>query len=86
MICSTLRSGCAPACAAALAALLTGVFATRVTGATESIVPGARLGVLEGGPLLAGQIVAVIVTWVLDTASRLRYASVRPPTRRSAVG
>jgi Amt family ammonium transporter len=48
-----------------LGALLTGVFATRVTGATESIARGARLGLFEGGTLLAGQIVAVIVTWIL---------------------
>ena len=52
-----------------LGALLTGVFATRVTGATESIAQGARLGLFEGGTLLAGQIVAVIVTWVLAAAA-----------------
>jgi Amt family ammonium transporter len=48
-----------------LGAILTGVFATRATGATASIDHGARLGLLEGGSLLAAQLVAVVVTWVL---------------------
>jgi Amt family ammonium transporter len=48
-----------------LGALLTGVFATRATGATLSIDNGKPLGLLEGGPLLAAQIAAVVVTWVL---------------------
>ena len=44
-----------------LGALLTGVFATRaVTDANH----GNPLGLLEGGSLLKGQIVAVVVTWV----------------------
>jgi Amt family ammonium transporter len=45
-----------------LGALLTGVFATRATGATTD---GKLLGLLEGGPLLAAQIAAVVITWAL---------------------
>ncbi|HEY4761854.1 MAG TPA: ammonium transporter [Thermoguttaceae bacterium] len=45
-----------------LGALLTGVFATRATGA---FVDGKPLGWLEGGPVLTAQIIAVVVTWVL---------------------
>jgi Amt family ammonium transporter len=52
-----------------LGALLTGVFATRVTGATESVAKGAPLGLLEDGRLLGGQIVAVIATWILAAAA-----------------
>ena len=48
-----------------LGAILTGVFATRATGATESISGDKLLGLLEGGPVLAAQIVAVAITWVL---------------------
>jgi Amt family ammonium transporter len=45
-----------------LGALLTGVFATRACwDITEK---GEKLGLLEGGGVLVGQIVAVIVTWV----------------------
>jgi Amt family ammonium transporter len=45
-----------------LGALLTGVFATRaVTPFT-----GQPLGLIEGGTVMKGQIVAVIVTWVLS--------------------
>ena len=48
-----------------LGALLTGVFATRATGATFDISGGKLLGLLEGGQVLKAQIVAVAVTWVL---------------------
>lgn len=48
-----------------LGALLTGVFATRVTGATTSIDQGATLGLLEGGKVFTGQVVATAITWVL---------------------
>ncbi len=48
-----------------LGALLTGIFATRATGATFAIDNGKPLGLLEGGSLLAAQIAAVVVTWVL---------------------
>ncbi|MGA2060942.1 MAG: ammonium transporter, partial [Thermoguttaceae bacterium] len=45
-----------------LGALLTGIFATRATGA---FTDGKALGLLEGGPVLISQIIAVAVTWVL---------------------
>jgi ammonium transporter, Amt family len=48
-----------------LGALLTGVFATRATGATFAVDGGKELGLLEGGKLLAAQVAAVAVTWVL---------------------
>jgi len=49
-----------------LGAILTGVFATRVTGATDAIDHSAKaLGLLEGGPLLTAQVVAVLTTWAL---------------------
>jgi len=54
-----------------LGALLTGVFATRATGATVGIDGGKPLGLLEGGPLLAAQIAAVLITWVLAIAATL---------------
>ena len=44
-----------------LGAVLTGVFATRATGAFPD---GKPLGVVERGPVLTAQIVAVAVTWV----------------------
>jgi Amt family ammonium transporter len=50
-----------------LGALLTGVFATRATGATFD-VPGCRgqlLGLLEGGSVLKAQVIAVLATWAL---------------------
>jgi Amt family ammonium transporter len=43
-------------------AILTGVFATRATGACGD---GALLGFLEGGHLLKAQLIAVVVAWVL---------------------
>ena len=51
-----------------LGAILTGIFATRATGATASIagIPkDTPLGLLEGGRLIVGQIAAVAVTWGL---------------------
>ncbi len=45
-----------------LGALLTGVFATR---AVSDVGQGKLLGLLEGGPLLMAQLIAVVVTWVL---------------------
>ncbi|HVC99151.1 MAG TPA: ammonium transporter [Pirellulales bacterium] len=45
-----------------LGAVLTGVFATR---AVWDIGKGAPLGVLEGGSVLAAQIVAAAVTWIV---------------------
>jgi ammonium transporter, Amt family len=45
-----------------LGAILTGIFATRATGA----IPGDKLlGLLEGGSVLTAQLVAVAITWVL---------------------
>lgn len=43
-----------------LGAILTGVFATR---AAWDIAGGEKLGLLEGGDVLTGQIVATLVTW-----------------------
>ncbi|MCC6125170.1 MAG: ammonium transporter [Pirellulales bacterium] len=45
-----------------LGAVLTGIFATRATGA---FADGKPLGLLEGGPVLSAQIIAVLVTWAL---------------------
>ncbi len=52
-----------------LGAILTGVFATRATGATTSLDQGKTLGLLEGGSLLTGQIAAVLITWGLALAA-----------------
>lgn len=41
-------------------AILTGIFATRATGACGD---GKLLGLLEGGPLLKAQIIAAVITW-----------------------
>jgi Amt family ammonium transporter len=46
--------------AGTLGAILTGVFATRNTGACGD---GKLLGLLEGGPLLKGQLYAVAIGW-----------------------
>jgi Amt family ammonium transporter len=46
-----------------LGAILTGVFATR---AAWDIGEGAPLGLIEGGRVITGQIVAVGVTWVFS--------------------
>jgi Amt family ammonium transporter len=48
--------------AGTLGAILTGIFATQATGATSD---GQPLGLLEGGTLLQGQIVAAAVGWGL---------------------
>ena len=45
-----------------LGAILTGVFATRATGACAD---GKLLGLLEGGKVLTAQIIAVAITWAL---------------------
>jgi Amt family ammonium transporter len=45
-----------------LGAILTGIFATRATGACGD---GKLLGLLEGGPVLTAQIMAVLITWGL---------------------
>ena len=52
-----------------LGALLTGIFATKATGATFSLDQGKSLGLLEGGSLLAGQVAATVITWVLAGAA-----------------
>ena len=57
-----------------LGAILTGIFATRATGATASIagIPkDTPLGLLEGGRLIVGQIAAVAVTWGLAALATL---------------
>jgi Amt family ammonium transporter len=46
--------------AGTLGAILTGIFATRATGAMGD---GKLLGLLEGGPLLKAQIVVALVSW-----------------------
>lgn len=48
--------------AGTLGAILTGVFATRATGACAD---GKLLGLLEGGPLLKAQLIAAAITWGL---------------------
>jgi Amt family ammonium transporter len=48
-----------------LGAILTGVFATRATGATFDISHANLLGLLEGGPVLKAQVMAVLITWGL---------------------
>lgn len=45
-----------------LGAVLTGVFATR---AVNDMAGGEPLGLIEGGGIIGGQIVAVVITWVL---------------------
>jgi Amt family ammonium transporter len=49
-----------------LGAILTGVFATRATGA---FADGKPLGLLEGGSVLTAQIIAVVITWILATVA-----------------
>jgi Amt family ammonium transporter len=48
-----------------LGAILTGVFATR---AAQDIGAGKTLGLLEGGSVLTGQIIATVITWVFSIA------------------
>ena len=45
-----------------LGAVLTGVFATR---AVNDMADGQPLGLIEGGGILGGQIVAAVITWIL---------------------
>jgi ammonium transporter, Amt family len=45
-----------------LGAVLTGIFATRATGA---FADGQPLGLLEGGKVLTAQLTAIAITWVL---------------------
>jgi Amt family ammonium transporter len=47
-----------------LGAILTGVFATGNV-ADGAVYKGAKLGILEGGPVLTAQLAATAVTWVL---------------------
>jgi ammonium transporter, Amt family len=51
-----------------LGAILTGVFATR---AAWDIDGGNPLGLIEGGTVIKGQIVAVIVTWIFSIVATL---------------
>jgi ammonium transporter, Amt family len=51
-----------------LGALLTGVFATRATGAFSD---DRMLGLLEGGPRLVSQVIAVLITWALAVVATL---------------
>ena len=46
-----------------LGAVLTGVFATR---AAWDIAGGENAGLVEGGKVLTGQLVAVVITWVFS--------------------
>ena len=46
-----------------LGAILTGVFATRAAWDINNHQP---VGLLEGGPAIKGQIVAVVVTWIFS--------------------
>ncbi len=46
-----------------LGAVLTGIFATR---ACWNIAEGEKLGVLEGGSVMTGQLVAIGVTWIFS--------------------
>jgi ammonium transporter, Amt family len=51
-----------------IGAILTGVFATR---ACWNIDDGNPLGLIEGGKVITGQVVAVIVTWVFSIVATL---------------
>jgi Amt family ammonium transporter len=51
--------------AGTLGALLTGIFATRATGACGD---GKLLGLLEGGSLLRAQVITVLTAWALSLA------------------
>jgi Amt family ammonium transporter len=51
-----------------LGAILTGVFATR---AAWDIAGGEPLGLIEGGSIMKGQIVAVVVTWIFSIVATL---------------
>jgi Amt family ammonium transporter len=51
-----------------LGAILTGVFATRACWDIAALngASGTKLGLLEGGSVLKGQIAAVVITWVFS--------------------
>jgi Amt family ammonium transporter len=51
-----------------LGAILTGVFATRATGAFSD---GGLLGAIEGGPRLISQLIAVAISWALAVVGTL---------------
>jgi Amt family ammonium transporter len=51
-----------------LGAVLTGVFATR---AAWDVAEGKPLGLLEGGGVLPGQVVAILITWVFSIAATI---------------
>jgi ammonium transporter, Amt family len=51
-----------------LGAILTGVFATR---AAWDIAGGEPLGLIEGGKVITGQVVAVLVTWVFSIVATI---------------
>jgi ammonium transporter, Amt family len=51
-----------------LGALFTGVFATR---ACANVADGQPLGLVEGGPIMMGQIIAVGVTWIFSIVATL---------------
>ena len=52
-----------------LGAILTGVFATRATGA---VTGGEPLGLLEGGSVLTAQIIGVAISWGLAIVATYR--------------
>ena len=51
-----------------LGAILTGVFATRAAWDIGGLkgASGTKLGLIEGGTVIGGQIAAVVVTWVIS--------------------
>ena len=51
-----------------LGAILTGVFATR---AVNDVAAGRPVGLIEGGTVIAGQLAATVVTWVLAVVATL---------------
>jgi Amt family ammonium transporter len=53
-----------------LGAILTGVFATRATGAyaSDHNLADKLMGLIENGPVLKAQIIAVVISWVLAAA------------------
>jgi len=56
-----------------LGAILTGVFATRATGAftTGGTADASLLGAIEGGPRLISQLIAVAISWALAVVGTL---------------
>ena len=54
-----------------MGALLTGIFATRATGACGD---GNLLGLLEGGSLFSAQAVAVVTAWGLASSARSSFS------------